>query len=294
MFQRILVISVIFFCLSISSYAHTQEEGNYMINLINQIKKTVVFLGRTSAEGNIQFYATGFLIKIQNYFHLVTAKHVVIDLRTGQPKDRSMQAFFNSKEGGIVSRSIDEIKLQAPVDWMFHPNKDVDVAIIPFGLDPHRDDVLTISDNLFLSTDRLYELYDIFFLSYQPGIKPHNKITPIIRTGNISLLNDDNTFYIDAAAFPGNSGSPVFLKPSPIRFDSGSISIGGDQLGGKFIGIIGEYVPYQEYAISTQTGRLRAVFEENTGLSKVWSVLFIKEIIKSDKFKEQINKLSKK
>jgi len=48
------------------------------------------------------------------------------------------------------------------------------------------------------------------------------------------------------------------------------------------------YVPYQEVAISTQTGRPRVVFEENTGLSRVWSVNFMKEIMESPLFKEQI------
>ncbi len=57
------------------------------------------------------------------------------------------------------------------------------------------------------------------------------------------------------------------------------------------IGIIGQSVTYQEVARSTQTGRARVIFEENTGLSKVWSVDFIKEIIDSDKFKEQLDKI---
>lgn len=64
-------------------------------------------------------------------------------------------------------------------------------------------------------------------------------------------------------------------------------------MGGKFIGIVGEYVPYQEVAISNQTGRPRVVFEENTGLSKVWSVPFIKEIIESSAFKQQLGKVVK-
>ena len=145
---------------------------------------------------------------------------------------------------------------------------------------------------MFLLPDRIFELYDVFFLSYQPGIEPKINISPVIRSGIISMINNDKSFYIDASAFPGNSGSPVFLKPSPIRFDEkGGISIGGASLGGKFIGIVGEYVPYREYAVSLQTGRLRVMFEENTGLSKVWSVEFIKEIIDSDTFKEQLNKM---
>jgi hypothetical protein len=265
-----------------------------MRDLLDQIKMTIVFLGKITEEGKNQFYATGFLVKIQNVYHLVTAKHVVVDPETGKFVDNKIQAFFNLKDGRINARSIDHIKKHFGANWMFHENNDVDIAIIPFGLNPKKDSVKTIPDNMFLSSDRLFEVYEVFFLSYQPGIHPQKRISPIIRSGIISLINDDKTFYIDASAFPGNSGSPVFLKPSPIRFDEKVISIGGDKLGGKFIGIIGEYLPYQEVAISTQTGRPRVVFEENTGLSKVWSITFINEIIESDVFKQQLEKFIKK
>jgi hypothetical protein len=43
----------------------------------------------------------------------------------------------------------------------------------------------------------------------------------------ISLINEDKTFYIDGAAFPGNSGGLVFLKPIQIRTRKEGISIGG-------------------------------------------------------------------
>ena len=128
----------------------------------------------------------------------------------------------------------------------------------------------------------------MFFLSYQPGIRIQQRISPIIRSGIISLINEDNTFFVDAAAFPGNSGSPVFLKLSSVVNESGQVSY---QTGGKFIGVIGEYLPYQEVAISTQTNRPRVVFEENTGLSRVWSVSFINEIMKSKAFNEQLSRI---
>lgn len=54
------------------------------------------------------------------------------------------------------------------------------------------------------------------------------------------------------------------------------------------------FLPYKEVAISTQTGRPRVIFEENTGLSKVWSITFIKEIMESDTFKQQLDKFVKK
>lgn len=136
---------------------------------------------------------------------------------------------------------------------------------------------------------QLSELGDIFFISYQPGIQIRNRISPIIRAGTISVMNDDNTFYIDAAAFPGNSGSPVFLRPS-LSYDEKVVHTMG---GGYFAGVIGEYLTYKEVAISTQTRRPRIAFEENTGLSKVWSTNFINGIAESTAFQQQLDKIPK-
>ncbi len=238
--------------------------------------------------------ATGVLIKVQNIFHLITAKHVVANMRTGELNDDEMLIFLNSKNGNRSIHSIKDMKKKFNVNWIFHEDQAVDIAIIPFGLAILKDDFMVVGDNLFLSSDRIFELYDIFFLSYQPGIETRERISPVIRNGTISMINADKTFYIDGFAFPGNSGSPVFLKPSMIRFDEGDLPIAKDSLGGRFIGIIGSYVPYEEVAISTQTGRPRVIFEENTGLSKVWSVDYINEIVNSDVFKKQLEELQNK
>lgn len=262
-----------------------------MQKLIDDLKKTVVFLGKITDEKKVHFFATGFLVSIKNIYHLITAKHVIVDVKTNKIEDNGVYIYFNSKVGEIAQRSLEETKKKFGVDWIFHKNHQVDIAVIPFGLDPQKDDVKVIPENQFLSPERLFELYDVFFLSYQPGVKSQKRIVPVIRNGMVSLINNDKTFYIDGFVFPGNSGSPVFLKHSPIRFDEKGISIGGDSLGGKFTGVIGEYLTYQEVAISAQTGRTRVVFEENTGLSKVWSVSFISEIIESRLFKKQLNKI---
>lgn len=260
-----------------------------MQTVISESKKTVVFLGEMDRR-KPRFYATGFLVRVEGILHLITAKHVVKDIKSGKFKDSKLHAFFNLKNKGIGSASIKSQKRRFGVNWIFHSNKEVDIAVIPFALH-EKVDFKMIPDNMFLSSDRLFELYDVFFLSYQPGIESRKRICPIFRNGTISIINDDGTFYIDGSAFPGNSGSPVFLKPSAIRFEEKGISIGADKLGGKFIGVIGEYIPYREVAISAQTGRPRVVFEENTGLSKVWSMAFINEIIESDAFREQLNKV---
>jgi hypothetical protein len=196
---------------------------------------------------------------------------------------------FNTTSGKMHVRTVDDIKKHMNCNWIFHQKREVDVAIIPFEFNIN-DDIMFIPDNLFLSPNELFEGYDIFFLSYQPGIEIKQRISPILRRGAISLINEDATFYIDAAAFPGNSGSPVFLKPSMMLNEAGTFSVNP---GGKFIGVIGEYIPYAEVAISVQTHRPRIVFEENTGLSKVWSVFFINEIIESEVFKQQLQSIMK-
>lgn len=266
-----------------------------MINIINEVKKTVIFLGAVDENDKPHYNATGFLVQIRTVFHLVTAKHVVAEVKNGKFTEKliddSLIAFFNMKNNQIGAQPLKNMKEQFNVQWIFHPNESVDIAMIPIALNPETYDLKVMPDNLFLGMERLYETYDVYFMSYQPGVNSR-KIAPVIRRGMISLINGDNSFFMDGTAFPGNSGSPVFVKPSPIRFNENGISVGGDDLGGKFIGVIGEYVPYQEVAVSLQTGRPRVMFEENTGLSKVWSVSFINEIMESEPFKKQLERLA--
>ena len=253
-------------------------------------KKCVVFLG-TIGENNVPYlFATGSLVMVDGVFYLVTAKHVIYDKQRQRLKDENLAVFYNMTNGKAAARTIASFKNDY-IYWVFHQDPEVDIAMIPFPIDLNNDDVRVISDDLFTGTERLFELYDVFFLSYQPGIELGTRISPVARSGMVSIINPDNTFYIDAFAFPGNSGSPVFVKPSPIRFDKKGTVIGADELGGAFVGIVGEYVTYQEVAISVQTNRPRVVFEENIGLSKVWSTSFLREIIESVIFKEQAGKI---
>lgn len=258
--------------------------------MIANAKKCVVFLGTINEQGVPNLLATGSLVLVDNVFYLVTAKHVIYDKMKEQLKDENIAVFYNMKNGQVAARKLSSFK-NDDIYWIFHENPEVDIAMLPFPIDLKNDDVMVISENLFTGTDKLFELYDVFFLSYQPGIELGTKISPVTRSGMVSIINANNTFYIDAFAFPGNSGSPVFVKPSPIRFDKKGTVIGADELGGAFVGIVGEYLTYQELAISAQTGRPRVVFEENIGLSKVWSTSFLREIMGSEEFKKQAKKL---
>jgi S1-C subfamily serine protease len=111
----------------------------------------------------------------------------------------------------------------------------------------------------------------------------------IARQGIIARIGDllegfSKGFLLDTFIFPGNSGGPVILKP-----DLASIDGTKAQTDAQVIGLVSSYVPYQDVAVSQQTGRPRITFEENAGLASVIPVDQIKaaiaEAVKAEKAK---------
>lgn len=283
---RIAIVALSILVYSTSYSADIEPPGHYDPCVAAGVKNSVVFLGQL-VKDSPQFHATGFIIKVDNILYLVTAKHVVWDSERKELNDAGLYAFFNDKKGNSVSRSIAEIKKKGRVDWVFSKDSAVDIAIIPFAFNPANDDLRIIPTELFEQSQRLSELQDVFFYSYQPGLEVQGKIAPIARRGMISRINEDRTFYIDAFVFPGNSGSPVFVKPNAMSFIKGGGVGTGDVQGCKFIGLAGEYLPYTDFAISSQTHHVRVAFEENAGLARIWSVEILQDIIKSEDFQSQ-------
>jgi hypothetical protein len=102
----------------------------------------------------------------------------------------------------------------------------------------------------------------------------------IVRPGAIARLNDliesvATTLLIDSHVFPGNSGGPVILEPNLFAID-GTKSNNTAYL----IGVVSDYIPYIDVAISPQTQHARVTFEENSGLADVIPVDRINEAIK--------------
>jgi len=260
---------------------------------LTNVKKTMCYIGKINNNNEPIPIASGFFLEIQGIYHLTTAKHVIYNERTNQVEDDHLFVFVNKKDGTLFAQPINSVRENLRVNWNFHENSQIDIAMMPFALNSKEWDIKVIAHNFFAGLSEVNELSDVFFISYQPGIVFQNKIDPIIRKGIVSRINDDKSFYVDGFAFPGNSGSPVFYKHSAISFTDSGIRMGGNPLNGKFLGIVSAYITYKEAAISPQTGRPRIIFEENTGLSIVWSADLIKEIIESTSFVDQISKLHK-
>ena len=104
-----------------------------------------------------------------------------------------------------------------------------------------------------------------------------------VRHGIVSAKMDDNRLLIDAFVFPGNSGGPVFWKPATGITTSGPLILTGPAIvsrPGSLIGIVLAYAPYDDVAVSQQTGQARSISAENSGLAVVVSASRIGELFR--------------
>ena len=77
-----------------------------MNEILEEIKKSIIFFGIVKDDKQY-FTGTGCVISLNNVFHLVTAKHVVIN-DAGLAEDLCI--FVNDKEGHLRVIKISEIK----------------------------------------------------------------------------------------------------------------------------------------------------------------------------------------
>ena len=204
----------------------------------------------------------------QHITFMVTNNHVV---EAGVTHVR-----FNRIDGGTGLVTAQEAT-RAGVEWFRHPTSDVAVLPLPPESPLARSggaDHLHFADNLTPTTaewQHVSEGYGVFVLGFPMGIVGEQRTYPIVRYGVIARIQDwrrgdAQTFLIDSAAFPGNSGGPVVLQPEAMGVE-GTESIRRSLL----LGIVSSYIPYVDVAVSTQTKRPRVTFEENSGLAEVVS-----------------------
>jgi S1-C subfamily serine protease len=155
----------------------------------------------------------------------------------------------------------------------FHSDREIDVAVVKLD-----DSILASSgiqiqafslSNASLLRGQSREFREgsrIFVLGYPLELVSEKRQFAICRAGCIARIRDfyagqTKDFLIDAAAFPGNSGGPV-LAPLPMY--SGLV-IG-------LVGIVYSTVLHREAAISVQTNEPRIMYEQNSGLAKVFPI----------------------
>lgn len=250
----------------------------------------VVALGVNESEQNRYWIGTGFIVARKendnpdfSTYYIITNKHVI----HGQ---KEIYVRFNSLGDSLIKDyCIGLYDDTGKPEFSMHPHKESDVVAIQimpqkliddksiwaaFDLDDH---ALTLDQMKKTGVEEGNLVYALGF--------PLGKVdiikTPICRLGCISRIMDTfikqkeyPTFLVDAQVFPGNSGGPIISRPEQIAIQGTPTNSSAN-----LIGILSEYIPYQETLYSQQTGRARMIQEENSGLTIVHPVDRIKEVV---------------
>jgi hypothetical protein len=228
----------------------------------------------------------------QNIPCIVTNKHVVDGASFGQ----FSLTLRNAEGGAIVGQHITIRLDQFQKRWVPHPDPSVDLCAMPiaplltesaktgqhFFFVPLDEGLLPTSNDL----EDLAALEEILMIGYPNGIWDSTNNMPIFRRGiTATHPNIDyegrKEFLIDAACFPGSSGSPVFLYSDGASHDrKGNIMMGGVRV--KLLGLLyagPQHTAQGEIKIVTVPTQQRAVavssIPNNLGL-----------VIKSERLRE--------
>jgi hypothetical protein len=199
----------------------------------DEIRKSVVFLGCRVHDGSQQVLrlgGTAFFVSVPgsagvacNHIYLVTARHNILSLSTGDYEVR-----LNDTNGQWRTVTIPQA-----TQWWYHPTEHTDVAVLPF--DPGNSaDMVPIPVSMFLTDEIIYDHYigqgdDIYIAGLFTRLTGQSRNTPIIRRGTVAMMPDDpvprvnlhdricevEAYLIEVRSVGGISGSPVFLR-SPI------------------------------------------------------------------------------
>jgi len=246
--------------------------------------KTVALIQRETKDDQGRQFLTpigsGTFLIWKDVSCILTCKHVA---------DIGTWIAINRKPSGIMVVPISDYQQRTGLKWFFHHDVNVDLAAMPFPIQDTMD-IKFIWRDLFESPEGVVEGDDVFFLGFPLGIGSREKLTPLVRAGIVSYKQNDSILLIEGNVFPGNSGGPVFLKPSFYDFKTGTF---GRITPPTFIGLLQAFISYEEVAVSLQTGRQRVVFQENSGLARVYSTKPVTEMLESPDFLKAISELPK-
>lgn len=263
----------------------------------NYTEATVV-LGVTTTPNQVTWFATGFIVgryegtdengqkKYTTY--LITNKHVVKDCN-------ALHLQFNSANG--TSLSTTTLTKGKQLNYSGHPDPEIDIIANRINVNGAIENGAIVSffqlDDQALNKNAMKTtgvaegtlVYALGFpISLDNGLVDSISKAPVCRLGCISRIehlyhnNNAKFFIIDAATYPGNSGGPVINRPEII-----SITNTPRNDTANLIGIVSAYIPYREQLMSTQTRRIRMVNEENSGLTVVYPVDYIAEVVEIER-----------
>ncbi|MGA2514585.1 MAG: serine protease [Candidatus Limnocylindrales bacterium] len=230
-----------------------------VITAAEQLFFVTVRLDAVGAEDgtgpDVGWTGTGFAYQVPtdrgNAHFLVTNKHVL-----QYAKQLRVSMIAASPEGTPALGKPASIELAGLIDdaWIGHPSPDVDVAaaslspLVNFMAAQGTGPFFRCADpTMCLTSERALELdalESVVFVGYPSGIYDTTNLLPIVRRGMAATpMTVDYlglpAFLIDAAVFPGSSGSPVFLLDRGIYQRRTGGAVVGSRL--MLLGVLAQY-----------------------------------------------------
>jgi hypothetical protein len=184
---------------------------------------------------------------------IVTNKHVVKDTVSGNFFINQM----NEQKNCMFGKRL-EFNFQKYRDsWIEHPDNNVDLCILPIGLQIDKLNKNNTSPFIVHNTNEmipseaewnlLNPLEDIVMIGYPNGLWDEVNNTPIARRGITAThpkLNyyNEREFLIDIPIYPGTSGAPVFAYSYGMFPEPGGATSIGSKL--KLLGILFKWAKY--------------------------------------------------
>lgn len=281
-FKNIIIVSVIFFQLSLKAQ---WLDRKYLDNIFLIEKKD-----------SLDFLPFGTAFALYNYTNskypiMVTCAHVVLgqsELYLSQAIDSTVLAFckknkIDSLESGGIKWFISGNRLRCKIDFRSYPivvDRDLDICVfakplavfeMPSNIVGEYPTIKTsiIPSSLFSMRSDINLGDEVYFIGFPLGIGTKNKIEPLVRTGSVAWVSESaNYFFLDALSYGGNSGSPVYTKPTS---DNGT----------NFIGMVTGHTSQRLKNVLTQPNKdqieIYPDLDVNYGLARV---VFVDDIIK--------------
>jgi hypothetical protein len=259
----------------------------------DQLFFVTVLISATGTDGS-EWTGTGFAYAVNTdkgpVHYLVTNRHVL------EYTSRVVLHFVRGHGNQPIFGSALQAELSplAPTNWAAHQDRSIDVAVLPLGLALNELTRLgqepyfrALPETVLPNTAEL-ESFDalerVIFIGYPSGLYDRANLTPIARQGlaatPITLdYNGLPAFLIDAAVFPGSSGSPVFIfDRGTFMTRSGNTTVGGTRL--HLLGVLAAVHQSEvEAEIASAADRQLARFKQVIGLGIVFKSHTINECV---------------
>ncbi|QGR75582.1 S1 family peptidase [Acinetobacter lwoffii] len=204
----------------------------------------------STGTGFFYIYDFGGLSKV----FLVTNRHVIEPNQVGTINFHSAKDLYPNNGLNIGKRvTVNLNQAEWQQRWKFHPDKNIDIAILDFTIIEHDLDqkkmhvyYKALHSNTLISSDDypdISSIQQVVYVGYPQGLIDNHNLLPIARSGYTASpikfdFDGQKQFLIDSAVYPGSSGSPVCILNEGTPFVDRNNALHMDKTRFIFLGVL--------------------------------------------------------